>query len=56
MAWVNVIDLFYPVGTVYWTLQGNNNNPATLFGGQWDPIGTITVGQNITLQAWKRSS
>ena len=32
MAWVNVIDLFYPVGSVY-TTYSSTNNPANLFGG-----------------------
>ena len=34
MAWVNIIDLFYPVGTIY-TTNDSTNNPADLFGGTW---------------------
>ena len=32
----NLIDIFYPVGSLYWTSQ--NVNPATLFGGTWQQI------------------
>lgn len=34
MAWVNIIDLFYPVGSVY-TTYDSTNSPADLFGGTW---------------------
>ena len=34
MAWVNVIDLFYPVGTIYYSYD-SSASPALLFGGTW---------------------
>ena len=33
MAWVNVIDLFWPVGSVFTTY--GTYNPAEVFGGTW---------------------
>ena len=32
MAWVNIIDLMYPVGTIYYA-NSSTNSPAELFGG-----------------------
>lgn len=56
MAWVNIIDLFWPVGSIYWAYNENNtNDPVTLFGGQWALIGTTTVN-GVTLKAWERTS
>ena len=36
MAYVNLIDLIYPVGSIYYSM--NNTHPATLFGGEWTKI------------------
>lgn len=41
MAWVNVIDLFYPVGTII-ELYDDNNDPASIFGGTWVQMTTTT--------------
>jgi len=41
MAWVNVIDLFYPVGTIY-EAYDNTNSPASLFGGSWIQLTTTS--------------
>lgn len=37
MAWVNVIDLFYPVGIVI-TFDNSTSDPNSIFGGTWVQI------------------
>lgn len=53
MAYVNLIDLVYPVGAVY--ISYKSDNPVSLFGGSWTAItgrflymnaGTSTGGSN----------
>ena len=53
MAYVNLIDLVYPVGTVY--ISYTSASPSSLFGGTWTAItgrfpyfnaGTSTGGKN----------
>lgn len=53
MAYVNLIDLVYPVGAVY--ISYKSDNPVSLFGGSWTAItgrflymnaGTGTGGEN----------
>ena len=53
MAYVNLIDLVYPVGAVY--ISYRSDNPVNLFGGSWTAItgrfpyfnaGTDTGGSN----------
>lgn len=36
MAWVNILDLVYPVGAYY--ISNNNISPAELFGGSWTQL------------------
>lgn len=36
MAWVNILDLVYPVGAYY--ISNNDISPAELFGGSWTQL------------------
>lgn len=49
MAWVNIIDLMYPVGTIYYA-DNNLNPPAAVFGGTWVVLTTSP------LYSWKRTA
>ena len=41
---VDIIDIFYPVGTIYYT-ENNDFNPATQWGGTWEEIeGKFVLG------------
>ena len=42
MAFVSMIDLIYPVGSIYQSM--NSTSPATLFGGTWAAITTFLYG------------
>lgn len=48
MAWVNIIELVYPVGAVYTSVDPTS--PADLFGGSWEQISTTSP------YSWKRIS
>lgn len=37
MAWVNIIDLFYPVGIII-EFNSADIKPGDLFGGTWEQI------------------
>lgn len=45
----SLLDLFYPVGTVYMTASAND--PATLFGGTWEQL----QSDNEAVSQWKRT-
>ncbi len=45
----SLLDLFYPVGTVYMT--ASTNDPATLFGGTWEQL----QSDNEAVSQWKRT-
>lgn len=53
-TWVNILDILWPVGSLYYVLQGSDNTPDTVLGGTWVqqnvsiPIGTLTF------DAWYR--
>ena len=49
MAWVNIIDLMYPVGTIY-TAADDSNPPSSLFGGTWVQLTTTSP------YTWKRTA
>lgn len=34
-VWVNILDILWPVGSLYYCLDGEANNPATTLGGTW---------------------
>lgn len=44
MAFTNIIDIIYPVGSIYQSMSATS--PATLFGGTWAAINTFLYGQN----------
>ena len=50
MAWVNIVELIYPVGAVY--TSADSTSPADLFGGSWVDI----TAEGATLYSWKRIS
>lgn len=48
--WNQLLDLIYPIGSIYQTTQ--NNNPGTLFGGTWVQVeGVFLLGQSNTYTA-----
>lgn len=53
MAWVNVIDLFWPVGSIWWT-KSASQNPTLLFGGNWNKTSTTING--TVFYYWERTS
>lgn len=44
MAFTNIIDIIYPVGSIYQSMS--STSPATLFGGTWAAINTFLYGQS----------
>ena len=44
MAFTNIVDIIYPIGTVY--TRFSSTSPATLFGGTWTQIKTFLYGQD----------
>lgn len=44
-VWANILDILWPVGSLYYCLEGDANNPATVLGGVWkQTASTLTVG------------
>lgn len=49
-VWVNILDILWPVGSLYYCLDGSANAPGAVLGGTWvqniDPtplvVGTTT--------------
>lgn len=60
MAWVNIVELIYPVGAVY--TSADSTSPADLFGGTWEDISDVwedvqaTTENDEVLYAWKRTA
>ena len=47
MAWVNLLDVIYPIGSIYITvLNGDAANPANIIGGTWTALYNTTVLRN----------
>lgn len=42
MAWVNLLDMFYPVGSLYFST--NYTSPASVIGGSWTQIENALLG------------
>lgn len=42
MAFVSIVDIVYPVGSIYQTMS--NTSPAEIFGGTWTQIKTFLYG------------
>lgn len=48
--WVNLMDIVYPVGSIYQSM--NNTSPASSIGGTWSAIsGRFLLGANSTYSA-----
>lgn len=49
--WINVIDLIYPVGSIY--MSTNQINPSKLFGGAWEALeqGRVLLSQGTNYPA-----
>lgn len=54
-VWVNIIDILWPVGSLYWCVNGNESDPTRILGGFWIQCQdkTITVG-NQTFICYRR--
>ena len=47
MAWISLLDIIYPVGSIYITvLNGDAANPANLIGGTWTALYNTTTLRN----------
>lgn len=47
MAWVNLLDVIYPIGSIYMTvLNGDTANPANIIGGTWTALYNTTYLRN----------
>lgn len=42
MAWINLLDVVYPVGSLYFT--NNTTSPAAIIGGSWTRIENALLG------------
>lgn len=42
MAWINLLDMFYPVGSLYFST--NYTSPASVIGGSWTQIENALLG------------
>lgn len=52
--WVNILDILWPVGSLYYCLQGTANAPGVVLGGTWiQKSETLTVG-TATYTSWVR--
>jgi len=53
-TWVNIIDILWPVGSLYYVLQDSANTPDTVLGGTWvQQSGYIVVG-GLNFDVWYR--
>lgn len=51
--WINIIDIFWPVGSIYKNTIDDSNSPSYLFGGFWENIGTEIINKQ-TFNLWYR--
>lgn len=47
MAWVNLLDIVYPVGSLYFT--NNDTSPAAIVGGSWTKIEEAAIRSGDTV-------
>ena len=47
MAWVNLLDIVYPVGSLYFT--NNDTSPAAIVGGSWAKIEEAAIRSSDTV-------
>lgn len=47
MAWVNLLDIVYPVGSLYFT--NNDTSPAAIVGGSWAKIEEAAIRSGDTV-------
>ena len=47
MAWVNLLDIVYPVGSLYFT--NNATSPAAIVGGSWTKIEEAAIRSSDTV-------
>lgn len=40
-SWVNIMDIFYPVGAFY--ISNKNTSPSSLFGGTWSQVTNAAI-------------
>jgi len=52
--WVNILDILWPVGSLYYCLSDTANTPGVVLGGTWiQKSETLTVG-TTTYTSWVR--
>ena len=55
--WVNITDILWPVGSVYYTTTGTTeNSPASLFGGSWTGPVQVTDSTGASFYRYIRVS
>ena len=53
-TWVNILDILWPVGSLYYVLHDSVNTPDTVLGGTWvQQTISIPIG-SLTFDAWYR--
>jgi hypothetical protein len=53
-VWVNILDILWPVGSLYYCLDGDANAPSAVLGGTWvQKTSTLQVG-TATYVCWTR--
>lgn len=54
-VWVNIVDILWPVGSLYWCLDGAATDPTAVVGGSWIqcPGESLSVG-NFTYICYRR--
>jgi len=64
-VWTNIVDILWPVGSLYYCRQNTDNNPSEILGGSWIEIGDSNLlpnlvndstGEVISLTAYYRTA
>ena len=57
VTWVNITDILWPVGSVYYTTTNTSeNSPASLFKGAWDGPVAVTDSSGATIYRYIRTA